>query len=58
MPGSVYEKVIYNAQKAKVRDSRLIDVTSVNDEETGQIFNVLVPVAEVEEILTVILYPP
>ncbi|MEA5550354.1 glutamine--fructose-6-phosphate transaminase (isomerizing) [Anabaena cylindrica UHCC 0172] len=53
--GSVYEKVISNAQEAKARDSRLIGVTSVKDGEAGEIFNDLIPVAEVEEILSPIL---
>lgn len=55
MPGSVYEKVISNAQEAKARDSRLIGVTSVNDGEAAEIFNDLIPVADVEEILSPIL---
>ncbi|QYX30790.1 glutamine--fructose-6-phosphate transaminase (isomerizing) [Sphaerospermopsis torques-reginae] len=55
MPGSVYEKVISNAQEAKARDSRLIGVTSVNDGEAAEIFNDLIPVSEVEEILSPIL---
>ncbi|HLO89285.1 MAG TPA: glutamine--fructose-6-phosphate transaminase (isomerizing) [Nostocaceae cyanobacterium] len=55
MPGTVYEKVISNAQEAKARDSRLIGVTSVNDGEAAEIFNDIIPVAEVEEILSPIL---
>ncbi|MEO3707393.1 glutamine--fructose-6-phosphate transaminase (isomerizing) [Trichormus azollae] len=55
MPGSLYEKVISNAQEAKARDSRLIGVTSVNDGEAAEIFNDLIPVAEVEEILSPVL---
>lgn len=55
MPGTVYEKVISNAQEAKARDSRLIGVTSVNHGEAAEIFNDIIPVAEVEEILSPIL---
>jgi glucosamine--fructose-6-phosphate aminotransferase (isomerizing) len=55
MGGSVYEKVISNAQEAKARDSRLIGITSVNNEEAAEIFNDLIPVANVEEILSPIL---
>ncbi|MFM2063749.1 MAG: hypothetical protein RLZZ507_3420 [Cyanobacteriota bacterium] len=55
MPGSVYEKVISNAQEAKARDSRLIGVTSVKDGEAAEIFNDLIPVSDVEEILSPIL---
>ena len=55
VPGNVYEKVISNAQEAKARDSLLIVVTSVKDDEAGETFNDLIPVAEVEEILSPIL---
>jgi glutamine---fructose-6-phosphate transaminase (isomerizing) len=55
VPGNVYEKVISNAQEAKARDSRLIGITSVKDDEAAEIFNDLIPVSEVEEILSPIL---
>ncbi len=55
IPGSVYEKVISNAQEAKARDSRLIGVTPVKDGEAGEIFNDLIPISTVEELLSPIL---
>lgn len=55
MPGSVYEKVISNAQEAKARDSRLIGVTPVKDGEAGETFNDLIPVSFVDELLSPIL---
>lgn len=55
MPGSVYEKVISNAQEAKARDARLIGVTSVNAEEAGLTFDDVLNVPEVEELLSPIL---
>jgi glutamine---fructose-6-phosphate transaminase (isomerizing) len=55
MPGSVYEKVISNSQEAKARDSRLIGVTPIADGEAGEIFNDLLPVANVDELLSPIL---
>ncbi len=55
MPGSVYEKVISNAQEAKARDSRLIGVTPVKDGEAAEIFNDLIPVSFVDELLSPIL---
>jgi glucosamine--fructose-6-phosphate aminotransferase (isomerizing) len=55
MPGNVYEKVISNAQEAKARDSRLIGVTPVTDGEAGEIFNDLIPVSNVDELLSPIL---
>ncbi|MEA5566463.1 glutamine--fructose-6-phosphate transaminase (isomerizing) [Anabaena sp. UHCC 0399] len=55
VPGSVYEKVISNSQEAKARDSRLIGVTPVNDGEAAEIFNDLLPVSSVDELLSPIL---
>jgi glutamine---fructose-6-phosphate transaminase (isomerizing) len=55
VPGSVYEKVISNSQEAKARDSRLIGVTPVNDGEAAEIFNDLLPIADVDELLSPIL---
>lgn len=55
MPGSVYEKVLSNAQEAKARDSRLIGVTSMNNPEASEIFDDLIPVPTVEELLSPIL---
>jgi len=54
-PGAVYEKVISNSQEAKARDSRLIGVTPVSDGEAGEIFNDLLPVSSVDELLSPIL---
>ncbi|MDJ0632669.1 MAG: glutamine--fructose-6-phosphate transaminase (isomerizing) [Xenococcaceae cyanobacterium MO_188.B29] len=56
MPGSVYEKVISNAQEAKARDARLIGVTSaMNVQEAAHTFNDVLTVPEVEELLSPIL---
>ncbi len=55
VPGSVYEKVLSNAQEAKARDSRLIGVTPSNDGEAAEIFNDLLLVSEVDELLSPIL---
>lgn len=56
MPGSVYEKVISNAQEAKARDARLIGVTSaMNAQEAGTTFDDILTVPEVEELLSPIL---
>ncbi|MFN6517983.1 MAG: glutamine--fructose-6-phosphate transaminase (isomerizing) [Nostoc sp. CreGUA01] len=55
IPGSVYEKVISNAQEAKARDSRLIGVTPVKDGEAAEIFNDLLPISHVDELLSPIL---
>lgn len=52
MPGSVYEKVLSNAQEAKARDARLIGVTVMNNQEAKETFNDLLPVPEVEELIS------
>ncbi|ERN40051.1 glucosamine--fructose-6-phosphate aminotransferase (isomerizing) [Rubidibacter lacunae KORDI 51-2] len=55
MPGVVYEKVLSNAQEAKARDARLIGVTVANDSHAAEIFDDLLPVPELEELLSPIL---
>ncbi len=55
MPGSVYAKVISNAQEAKARDAYLIGVTSLNDAQAQEIFNDILQVSVVEEILSPLL---
>jgi glutamine---fructose-6-phosphate transaminase (isomerizing) len=55
MPGSVYEKVLSNAQEAKARDARLIGVTPANDPHATEIFDDLLSVPDVEELLSPIL---
>jgi glutamine---fructose-6-phosphate transaminase (isomerizing) len=55
MPGMVYEKVLSNAQEAKARDAKLIGVTPMNDAEAAEVFDYLLPVPAVEELLSPIL---
>ena len=55
MPGAVYEKVLSNAQEAKARDARLIGVTPMNDAEAEEVFDNLLPVPPVEELLSPLL---
>lgn len=55
MPGTVYEKVLSNAQEAKARDARLIGVTPMNDHDAAETFDDLLPVPAVEELLSPIL---
>ncbi|PZD73422.1 Glutamine--fructose-6-phosphate aminotransferase[isomerizing] [Acaryochloris thomasi RCC1774] len=52
MPGSVFEKVLSNAQEAKARDARLIGVTPMNEQEARETFDTLLPVPAVDEILS------
>jgi glucosamine--fructose-6-phosphate aminotransferase (isomerizing) len=53
MPGSVFEKVLSNAQEAKARDAQLIGVgPSCADTE---LFDVLLPMPEVDELVSPLL---
>ena len=53
--GSVYEKVLSNAQEAKARDARLIGVVPMNDPEAEDTFDALLPVPAVDELLSPVL---
>lgn len=56
MPGSVYEKVISNAQEAKARDARLIGITTVmNVPEAAHTFDDILTVPEVDELISPVL---
>jgi glucosamine--fructose-6-phosphate aminotransferase (isomerizing) len=55
MPGEIYEKVLSNAQEAKARDARLLGVTPMNDHEAQEVFDDILPVPAVEELLSPIL---
>ncbi len=55
MPGAVYEKVLSNAQEAKARDARLLGVVPLGDAHAAEIFADVLPVPEVDEILSPML---
>ncbi|MBW4652648.1 MAG: glutamine--fructose-6-phosphate transaminase (isomerizing) [Kaiparowitsia implicata GSE-PSE-MK54-09C] len=55
MPGHVYEKVLSNAQEAKARDALLIGVTPSADPHATELFDTILPVALVDELLSPIL---
>ena len=55
MPGSVYDKVLSNAQEAKARDAQLIGVVPMNDTEAEETFDELLPVPPIDELLSPIL---
>ncbi|MFN5855216.1 MAG: glutamine--fructose-6-phosphate transaminase (isomerizing) [Pseudanabaenaceae cyanobacterium] len=54
-PGSVYEKVLSNAQEAKARDAQLIGVAPMDDPVAHEIFDQILPVPVVDEVLSPIL---
>jgi len=53
MPGTVFDKVLSNAQEAKARDARLIGVAPPGPDT--DLFDVLLPVPPVEELLSPLL---
>jgi glutamine---fructose-6-phosphate transaminase (isomerizing) len=55
MPGSVFEKVLSNAQEARARDARLIGVTPMDETEAAETFDTVLPVPHVDEILSPIV---
>jgi glucosamine--fructose-6-phosphate aminotransferase (isomerizing) len=55
MPGSVFEKVLSNAQEARARDARLIGVTPMDEVEAAETFDTLIPVPHVDELLSPIV---
>jgi len=55
MPGTVYDKVLSNAQEAKARDARLLGVIPSNDRAAAETFDDLLLVPPVEELLSPIV---
>ena len=55
MPGKVYEKAISNAQEAKARDSHLYGVVAASDKDAKEIFDKVLPVPDVDELLSPVL---
>jgi len=55
VPGSVFEKVLSNAQEARARDARLIGVTPMDEQDAADTFDTLIPVPHVDELLSPIV---
>jgi len=55
MPGSVFEKVLSNAQEARARDARLIGVTPMDEQDAADTFDTVIPVPHIEEVLSPIV---
>jgi glucosamine--fructose-6-phosphate aminotransferase (isomerizing) len=53
VPGTVFDKVLSNAQEAKARDARLIGVAPEGPDT--ELFDVLLPVPEVNELISPLL---
>jgi glutamine---fructose-6-phosphate transaminase (isomerizing) len=54
-PGTVYEKVLSNAQEARAREAQLIGVAPLDDPAAVEIFDHLLPIPVVDEILSPML---
>jgi glucosamine--fructose-6-phosphate aminotransferase (isomerizing) len=54
-PGIVYEKVLSNAQEAKARDAQLIGVAPLNDPAAMEIFDHVLPIPVVDELISPLL---
>lgn len=52
MKGEVYEKILSNAEEAKARNANLIALTNSNDEKLNDLFNFIIKVPEVNELLS------
>lgn len=55
MKGSVYEKLLSNSEEAKARNARMIALTNSNDEKLEDLFDYIIKVPEVEELLSPII---
>lgn len=55
MPGTVYEKVLSNSEEAKARNARLITLTSSADEKLDELFEYVLRVPEVDELLSPVI---
>jgi glutamine---fructose-6-phosphate transaminase (isomerizing) len=55
MPGTVFEKVLSNAQEAKARDAQLIGITPMNEQEARETFDTVLPIPEIDELLSPVL---
>ena len=55
MEGKVYEKLLSNAEEAKARNAKLIAVTSSNDKNLKDLFEYVIKVPKVDELLSPLL---
>ena len=56
MPGGItYEKVLSNSEEAKARNAKLIALTSSKDEKLDNLFDVVIRVPAVSEILSPVI---
>lgn len=52
MHGKVYEKILSNAEEAKARNARMIALTNSDDKKLEELFDFIIKVPEVNELLS------
>ena len=52
MKGSVYEKLLSNSEEAKARNARMIALTNSKDEKLKDLFEFIIEVPEIQELLS------
>lgn len=52
MQGKVYEKILSNAEEAKARNARMIALTNSDDKKLSELFDCIIKVPEVNELLS------
>lgn len=55
MHGKVYEKILSNAEEAKARNAKLIALTNSDDKKLEELFDFIIKVPEVNEILSPVI---
>lgn len=55
MQGSVYEKLLSNSEEAKARNARMIALTNSKDEKLKDLFEYIIEVPEIQELLSPIM---
>jgi glucosamine--fructose-6-phosphate aminotransferase (isomerizing) len=55
MQGKVYEKILSNAEEAKARNARMIALTNSKDEKLKELFDHIITVPEVNELLSPVI---
>jgi len=52
MKGKVYEKILSNAEEAKARNARMIALTDSDDKKLEDLFEDVIRVSEISELLS------
>ena len=55
MKGSVYEKILSNSEEAKARNARMIALTNSNESKLNELFDYIIKVPDVIEVLSPIV---